>query len=412
MRAELVFVVAIIGFLIGLVPSLLDLPTEVAWLLAAAGLVLATVFLVRDVLGLLGRWSSWSMRRLQPVRFPESLTVPFLPVIIETPTGRVAIDPNLDAALATAQNRIQWSVKPYRLPDELARLAPYILRTSASGRWPFNGPDVALETDLSLAAIESGEEIKARPGNFFSELCSNELTGWAISSSGNSIDFKERYLFDSRNQLLSLGQSQLANGIGVSTLAITSDSKLVLTLQSVSSQTSGGMWAPSGSGALEPRDGLDGHDSLLIDVVIRGAERELCEEGRIKPAWIRQSRVIGYSRWLDRGGKPEFYCVTSLSVHSSELRTGSGTHSMLSEERTWTSDVQVLDVNLTTIKGFDPGDPASHTLPLWARAGLIPNVDILTGSTSVPLHASLDALARTVHRSPHLLADLELKQSR
>lgn len=407
-RSEWIFISGLVGFLIGLLASLLNLPLAVTLALAMTGILLGAALLVRDVFGLLGRWSSWTIRRLQrPIHFPEDTVVPFLPVIIEVPGGRAAIDPDLDALLSTARNRIRWSEKPYRLPDELAQVAPYVLRTSASGRWSFNGPNVRLETDLSQEMIAGCEDVATRPGNFFSALCSNELAGWALTSSGHEWDFKNRFVLDPDDRMIPLGRSQLLNSVGVSTLAVTEDLKLLIALQSMSSQSGAGSWTPSGSGALEPRDGLSNPDPLLVDVITRGATRELCEEARIDPSWVGQSRVIGYSRWLDRGGKPEFYCVTKLNVHSTALRTGSRTHSRFSEERTWTADVQLLDLDPAAASTILEATPRElHRPPLWSDSGMIANPKILEGSTSVSLHLALDALARALQRSPNLLDEL------
>ena len=83
--------------------------------------------------------------------------------------------------------------------------------------------------------------------------------------------------------------------------------------------------APSGSG------GADWHDLDLIPVslqefVIRASEREFCEEcGLGNPNLLRaagklQSRVIGFARVIERGGKPEFFCVTLYDGPSTDMK--------------------------------------------------------------------------------------------
>jgi 8-oxo-dGTP pyrophosphatase MutT (NUDIX family) len=48
--------------------------------------------------------------------------------------------------------------------------------------------------------------------------------------------------------------------------------------------------------------------------------RELTEELGIQLSSIDAFGVIGYGRFIDRGGKPEFFCVARLSANRSEIR--------------------------------------------------------------------------------------------
>jgi hypothetical protein len=47
--------------------------------------------------------------------------------------------------------------------------------------------------------------------------------------------------------------------------------------------------------------------------------RELREETAIRPDEISSTAVAGFARWLDRGGKPEFFGLTQLSVTEDDL---------------------------------------------------------------------------------------------
>ncbi|WP_167048020.1 hypothetical protein [Salinibacterium sp. ZJ454] len=405
-RAEWVILISAVSFVLGILPMLIGLPREVGFGIAGIGLVIATIFIIRDFYGLLGRWSSWTMRKLQfPVPLPNNVEVPGLPLIVQLSNGRVAIDPELDALLPYARNRVLWSGDEYRLPSALEELAPYVLRRSAQGRWPFNGPNVRLETNISAATLTEDNDVKLRRGSFFRGLCSNELTSWRLTQNGQPWDFNGQYLLDTQNRAFPLDQSELLNGVGVSTLAITTDDKLVIVLQSTNTQTSAGLWAPSGSGALEPRDIPGDEPRLLSDVVIGGAVRELMEEGRIPDSAIGKSLMIGYGRWLDRGAKPEFYCVTALNVDSSEIKLGLKAHPFGAEERAWTADIQLLSLNT---KGLGGPVPTVESSPAWPTSGLVIDMNILEGSTSVSLSVALDALVRALRANELFLEELRI----
>lgn len=406
--SEWVYVAALVGFVVGLLPALLHFSPGATAALAVSGLLIGAALAVRDTLSLLGRWSEWTMRRRQvPIDFQRTLVVPGLPVVVSTRAGRAALDPTLDLELMAATNTVRWSETAYVLPSALAAIAPYVLRRSSQGRWPFNGPNVSLATDVTRPAVAAGSEMLMRAGDFYSALCSNELTAWVLSRSGDELRFWDRYLFDARGRFTTLNASELNNGVGVSSLAITTDDTLVVTLQSSRSQTSAGLWAPSGSGALEPRDVLRDGTDPLVEAVRRGAERELMEETLIPRESIGRTAVIGYARWLDRGGKPEFYCVTMLTVTSAELGRQGQVHGALSEERLWTTSRNTVPLDLTVDAAGTP-DPSTEgeRAPCWREAGLVPKGSLLDDSVSLSLDVALDALARRLAVTPGLLDDL------
>lgn len=395
------FLAAVGGFLVGLLPALFRLPFLISVVLGVLGAVLAVLLLVRDTHGLLRRWSSWTMRRLQPpIRFAHEPMVPGLPILVQANAGTVAISHEIDGQLAHAVNQLHFQERPYELPDRLRELAPYIIRTAAAGRWPFNGPNVGLISDMTETSLRDGNDLAVRRGDFYSALCSNELTGWVMTDRGDRFDFPARYLLDTQGAWLPLSTSQLNNGIGVSILAVTTDDKLVVTLQSARSQTSAGLWAPSGSGALEPRDITATTQKRLIEVVTKAATRELEEETRVPAKALLGCELIGYGRWLDRGGKPEFFCVTALNVHSSEMAGGRQLHGIFSEERLWTATVELVPLDLSApSRKLTVGD-APRREPIWRESGLVADSSLLDGSLSVPLEIALDALARRLARHP------------
>ena len=81
--------------------------------------------------------------------------------------------------------------------------------------------------------------------------------------------------------------------------------------------------APSGSGSVEYSDYkklVAGTDApTLQELVIRAAERELREECALPAGTVIHTQVIGYTRLLERGGKPDFFCVSQIDITEDEV---------------------------------------------------------------------------------------------
>lgn len=333
-----------------------------------------------------------------------SAAVPGLAAVLRTSAGRVAFDPDLDLRLDGAPVPVQTAASAYALPEGLRRVAPYVVWAAARRNWPFNGPNVRLRTDVDGDLLDRGSPVVVQRSDYLSLLCSNELTRWDIEAPEGAFRFREDHLFDVAGDFRRLGSSELNNDIGVSTLAVTTDDHLVVTLQGTRSGVSAGRLAPSGSGGLEPRDHPE--SSVLQDFVCRGAERELREETGIPAAAVGRSAVIGYGRWLDRGGKPEFFCVTALTVSSEELVRRSLVHGVPADERPWVQEVGLVPLDLGAVRELPASlPPSGERAPCWHGTGLV-DLSRRTGEPSVPLDAALDALARTLRADPGFLSRL------
>ena len=196
-------------------------------------------------------------------------------------------------------------------------------------------------------------EARAKDYDFFSErkLCLSDDMRGDLDQSETAVHFHSGYYYDtfltnicSTKQLMGrtsvevfydgqehyplrdgtlapLKLSCLNNEIGVSTLAVTADRYLVIWQQNMNaSPVSAGKLAPSGSGSADWDDMQSAPDKVFPAVIIRGMERELREESRLKKAEIRGTRVIGYFRWMEKGAKPEFTGVTSLCCGVGDIR--------------------------------------------------------------------------------------------
>lgn len=208
--------------------------------------------------------------------------------------------------------------------DSVARsIAPFALRTAfKSGAVLFNSPKVRMKSDLTVKEIKSGGKVLLQQTDYFSSLCTNEMSCrevWSRSSKGRLFDGLS---FMSNNGIiLDFQESKCSNHIGVSTLAFTSDGKMVITIQSAESAQNANLLVPSGSGSADLND-LKQQLKSFQTFIARAMERELLEEcGLVNDVGgLVKTHLIGFARLLNRGGKPEFFGVSFLNVPFDSLR--------------------------------------------------------------------------------------------
>ncbi|WP_229398844.1 hypothetical protein [Micromonospora okii] len=275
--------------------------------------------------------------------------------------------------------RVELEGTPYRLPRELRAWSFDFLARRARVAAMYNGDILGLASDLP--SDDEDVAVKLRPGRYFDFFCSNLLAPFDVWQTGRKLPLLQgrELILDQRGQLLPFGRSRLANTVGVSSLAFTTDGQLILVAQARDNVGSPGLIAPSGSGALEPRDVPQAGAALTIgDVVRRGAERELREECHIGAHEIGTSSIVGHGRWVSRGAMPEFCVVTLLDLTSDQVLD----RAIRLVERAYVSEV--LAVDLTPTSGWNPRKPLAM-LPEEIR-----------GSASWPLAFGLACLAQSV----------------
>lgn len=118
-----------------------------------------------------------------------------------------------------------------------------------------------------------------------------------------------------------LGDSDFSDHIGVSTMLYTNDGYVVVFRQAGNAGQYPNKYVPSGSGSLDFTDFKDDEDIRMV--VVRGAERELGEETSLAKNLLMRDRdrmnividtkVLRYYRDMERGGKPEFCCVSMVN---------------------------------------------------------------------------------------------------
>jgi hypothetical protein len=344
--------VSLAGVALGVVAFV---PTAVTLVISVVAFVLGLLTLWRDAHSLRTRWSGY---RFTTIIAPFPLDE--IPAPKTYPDAKYLVFPNRGTALVSdamdkwvAENEIQFTVadEPYRLPVDLKATAPHVLPVMTRGRVVFNGHIVGMHGEPLPAIGRNPAPIRLHRARFFDGVCSNELGTLRITSKNNGkvYDLRREELVDDSGQLRTLSSSNLADLVGISTIAMTNDGKLVVVEQSGRNSASPLLLAPSGSGSFEPKDlytGSGGRHGSLQAAIKAAMERELSEETGISNAKILRTRVIGFARWMERGAKPEFFGLTTLSIDSAAATSGDGIHGV---EHLYSDGLQVFDLDLVAL---------------------------------------------------------------
>lgn len=191
-----------------------------------------------------------------------------------------------------------------------------------------NEPKLALLSDPLLHS----REISVTRGSYFESFVSNDWTALRLMTraarpveQASGLGWMPSLSEEAAIEILPIDKSLLGNHLGVSTLAVTRDRQIILWRQSDRAAQSQGMLVPSGSGSVDWQDyAASPRPGTLVHLARRAMERELAEESRTRAATIQQedivgTLVLGYFRWLRRGGKPECVGITRLSLDLREL---------------------------------------------------------------------------------------------
>jgi hypothetical protein len=298
--------------------------------------------------------------------------------------GEAVADDASAAALDDPDRLVEWLPDEFDLGDELRGTAVQVIgRRLKDGVIAYNGPAVRLVSDLCFPLPA---QISMQGATYFDGECSNELARWQIQDRQGVDEFAARYILDREGRLRGLGASLLANIIGVSTVALTSDGQLIVLGQSNRSGASPGLLAPSGSGSLEPRDLPTRSLPTFREFVVTGMERELREECHFDTEVRAVTHLTGSARWVARSGKPELFGVTVLpDTKAEDIAGGEARRS----ERVFHNRIETYDLDLQALSSLD----------LAAGLDSLPGVPKeVKDSSSMPLLLALRALG-------HRLAD-------
>lgn len=208
--------------------------------------------------------------------------------------------------------RVDMEYPDYAIPGAIRSEAQQLLAIQKN-----SNPEL---TDATMARLNDMMEEEGKlvlllsRASYFDYLATNysmdlKVEGWAKT-------LREKL---HGNRLPSLKESLLANHIGIGVLLFTSDGFLILQRRApekLSIRPS--QWAPSISGAAEFKDLKGGNAAPVYNLFLREGEEELnigledYEESSIQ--------LLGITRELLRGGKPEIFFSAMLRLNSSEIR--------------------------------------------------------------------------------------------
>ena len=173
------------------------------------------------------------------------------------------------------------------------------------------------------------ESVKIHKTCYYDFYLTNTIPGRVLYERINtrhSIETNDIMPFDEQRQLLKLGDYTAANEVGVTTLFLT-QGKIILWRQNLYTQSSENKIAPSGSGSMDwddcvpylPTDSSAGDSNGFRKAIVYGMQRELWEECNGSRKITEhdfmekvETVIIGYFRWLQKAGTPEFIGVTRV----------------------------------------------------------------------------------------------------
>jgi hypothetical protein len=237
--------------------------------------------------------------------------------------------PSVNAALATSQSRVRMS-GAYRHPAGDTFVAA-VAELRGREQHLFDAPKVRLAVDPSADGLAAGRPILLQDTTYFQTVASNDLTGVQVRADNPP---RQRYdgfsWFCDGNRMRPLGMTATSDQLGVQTIAVTEDDRLLITRQGTRSAQSAGLWAPSGSGSLDRGDVRDGE--MLHELATGGMERELIEECGLRADRL-ETVLTGFARLVHRGGKPELFGFTRFTGRADSAMVGAGELGLTDEIR-------------------------------------------------------------------------------
>jgi hypothetical protein len=338
------------------------------------------------------------------------------------PLPRLLANPDPAAPLAT-----------YRLHPDAREAARYVLnpkiRARHDGAQIYNDPKIRLVSDPAVLDTKWADDTWYVERTFyFDSEVTNQCVGRRLRV--RTADHVGDLLWDAREhmtrdgRLVALQDSSLSNHIGISTLALLPDGRVPYIRQSPKNNIDGGLIAPSGSGSTDAWRDVGGttalvHEEVFADQMIRRAmERELLEEsfgietGRVsepnamtgaevdaeRERFGLGTRILGYGRYLHRGGKPEFFGLTFVGAARPLSIEG--------EEQLLHSTIETVQTNLrgprTTLDELE----AFRNALMATFDGLRPELGCSMWANLLMLEAFLASVARRYENRPQAQIDL------
>ncbi len=221
----------------------------------------------------------------------------------------------LPIILSAAKNKhIKQYIQTHR-EILLQYLNHYFFSSLHSKRQFTNDKKLCLSRDITL----NSKHVVCHAGGYYDSFVTNQVTGTTLLIKDKvHTTITSEHIFPSHQDesgnhyLYDITSSQMNDHLGCSTIGFTTDNYIIVWMQGSTTQFSKDKLAPTGSGSANYSDIKNHH---LQKTVIYTMERELMEETLIDASLkdrSNKSMILGYYRWVTRGGKPEFTGITKL----------------------------------------------------------------------------------------------------
>lgn len=203
----------------------------------------------------------------------------------------------------------------------LQYLNHYFFTSLAANRQFTNDKKLCLSKDINL----NSKHVTCHTGGYYDSFVTNQVSGTTLLIKDRvHTTITTEHIFPSKedesgNHYLSdIASSQMNDHLGCSTIGFTKDTYIILWMQGSTAQFSKNMLIPTGSGSANYSD-LTHHN--LQQTLIKTMERELIEESlpdKEVDNTQNKTLILGFYRWVTRGGKPEFTGITKLPGNANQ----------------------------------------------------------------------------------------------
>ena len=297
----------------------------------------------------------------------------------------VAFSQEVNQLLANGAIAVEVDKAKFKLPEAVNSVIGFLLIEESKTRKKItNQRKVRLCTDLVPDKMRQSPSVRIQRTDYFDSLCTNEnIDLRVVSTSTNNVVYTPLSAMLQGNRLLNLDVSECSNHIGTSVLAWSSDGYLILTVQRDGARVDSNRLLSTGSGSADWSDVRKA--ASLQQLVIASMGRELKQECKLPSASVpRHTHITGFARFLNRGGKPEFFGVTVVPIRKDELGISIPESVFISRHRWWNT-------------GFDAASITSTLDTISDEQG---------HSFSADLHASALFLRDALKSDPKLIEDL------
>jgi len=254
--------------------------------------------------------------------------------------GAVALNTAVDIGLERGRHAISIMPDPYVWPEEL-RLAARLARSNMSPL-AVNEHKLGLRTEIDSAFVAGAAPAVLQRTCYFFDRTTNDVLSKTVHSRSRGYRVwrgRDHFISDDE-RLIRLERAAASNQLGGSTILVDQSRNVYLTRQASTSAESPGLLAPTGSGSFDlasyqsrvaKRPNLSFQEFCRVEI-----ERELFEETDLRFRELElRTFLIGFGRYLYRGGKPEIFAASALRRDAVQMKVSPS-------ERLWTAGHIVL----------------------------------------------------------------------